>query len=85
MTKLWFKPADLKQRYSCLCAGCKQEIFVAPSMMMSEFGENTGSGKCPKCHEFLHLEIDQANSSMVSELFDKFAAQQTCASVVDAS
>jgi hypothetical protein len=77
MKKLPFERPDLKERYPCACAECQQIIYVAPSMMMSEFGENIGSGQCPKCQAYLHLEIDDANSAIVSELFDKYLERET--------
>lgn len=77
MPKLTFKRVELKERYPCVCVGCQETIHVAPSMMMSEFGKNTGSGTCPKCQAYLHLEINADNASITSELFEEFVKRET--------
>lgn len=53
----------LKEKYDFLCPKCGADIGLKPSIMMTAFGWNVGSGTCPKkeCGAFFHLEINDTN------------------------
>lgn len=63
-----------KKRYDCECSVCGQKLIIAPSMMMTEFGHNSGSGNCTNCQTFLHLKIypDLAGEFIISEQYPKY-------------
>lgn len=54
-----------KEKYDVACCMCGHEFKAAPSMMMTEFGRNSGHGRCSQCKTFLHLEIDPDLSGAV--------------------
>ncbi len=69
-----FRREYFKKRYNFTCANCKHEQSASPSMMMTQFGINSGHGCCLKCGEFLHLEIEGGidGKKMVSMKGDDF-------------
>lgn len=52
------KRKTFKKRYDFTCPKCGMESWAAPSMMMTEFGNNSGHGGCLECETFLYLEIE---------------------------
>lgn len=46
------------KRYPFDCPQCGKGMSAAPSIMMTEFGINSGTGTCIYCKAFLHLEIE---------------------------
>ena len=73
-TKQKFKRECFKKSYDFTCSNCGHEQWAKPSMMMTQFGINSGSGSCLKCGEFLHLEIEGGidGENMISMLWDDF-------------
>ena len=73
-TKQKLKREHFKEKYDFICCNCGYEQWAKPSMMMTQFGENSGHGGCLKCKEFLHLEIEGGidGENMISELWDDF-------------
>jgi len=68
------KRKKFKERYDFICAKCGEEMWIAPSMMMTQFGLNQGHGSCLKCKTFLHLEItpDIYGEEMISQIWDEW-------------
>lgn len=50
-------PDVLDGVYPFECASCGHQQFMQPSIMMIQFGMNTGHGICLHCRASLHLEI----------------------------
>ncbi len=63
-----------KKRYEFRCAKCNKVQWAKPSMSMTEFGRNSGHGRCTYCDTFLHLEIegDLCGETMVSIIWEDF-------------
>ncbi len=63
-----------KKSYEFRCVNCNKIQWAKPSMSMTEFGRNSGHGRCLKCNSFLHLEIEGGlgGETMVSILWDDF-------------
>lgn len=73
-TKQQFKREYFKKRYDFVCCKCGYKQWAKPSMNMTQFGINSGCGRCLKCGEFLHLEIEGGidGENMISVLWDDF-------------
>jgi len=67
-----------KKRYDFTCPTCGATLWAKPSMMMTEFGINSGTGSCLKCKTFLHLEIvpDIYGEEMKAEKWDNYLERQ---------
>jgi len=72
------KRETFKERYDFKCPKCKKELWAKPSMMMTQFGNNSGHGTCPDCKTFFHLEItpDIFGERMKAEIWDKWLNKQ---------
>ena len=73
-----FKRENFKKTYDFKCAKCGHKQWAKPSMMMTQFGMNQGSGSCLKCKEFLHLEIEGGidGEKMVSMVWDDYLKKE---------
>ena len=62
-----------KKSYDFVCCKCGYEQYAIPSIFMTGFGINSGSGACLNCKEFLHLEIEGGidGEKMISTLWDE--------------
>ncbi len=67
-----------KEKYDFVCCKCGYKQWAKPSMMITEFGINSGHGSCLNCKEFLHLEIKGGidEEEMVSVLWDDFLKKE---------
>lgn len=65
-------PDKFKERYDFTCSECGHEMQAEPSIAMTDFGLNSGHGKCSKCGTFLRLKIAANGEYMESESYDKF-------------
>ena len=77
-TKQKFKRKHFKKEYDFVCCNCDYEQWAKPSMMMTQFGINSGHGSCLNCKEFLHLEIDGGidGENMISMLWDDYLKKE---------
>lgn len=77
-TKQKFKREYFKKRYDFICCNCGTKLWANPSMSMTAFGRNSGTGSCLKCGEFLHLEIEGGldGENMISMLWDDFLKRE---------
>lgn len=64
-----------QKRYPCRCAVCSYEFHAAKSILMEDWGMNSGHGSCPGCKTFLHLEMSDSGESMRSEKWEKWLAR----------
>ena len=62
-----------KKSYDFVCCKCGYVQYARPSILMTGFGINSGSGDCLNCKEFLHLEIEGGidGEKMISMLWDE--------------
>lgn len=64
----------LRPRLDVLCCECGYPFQIAPSLMMTALGENSGSGRCPGCHLYLHFTAT-SESTATSEPWDSYLAR----------
>ncbi len=72
------KREHFKERYDFECPSCKKELWAKPSMMMTQFGINSGHGTCLDCKTFFHLEIEGGidGEKMIAEIWDVWLKKQ---------
>lgn len=77
-SKQEFKRQYFKKSYEFECPKCKKELWAKPSMMMTQFGINSGHGTCLDCKTFFHLEIAGGinGKKMIAEIWDDWLKKQ---------
>ncbi len=76
--KTELKRTHFKKSYDFECPKCKNKLWAKPSMMMTEFGRNSGHGTCLDCKIFFHLEIEGGlgGKKMIAEIWDNWLKKQ---------
>jgi hypothetical protein len=70
------KNEDNRPRLKCTCPVCGNIFYACKSILMEAFGVNSGSGSCPECSTFFHLEADENNKSMVLTKWDDYLKER---------
>ena len=60
------------ERIQTRCSVCQHPFSIRPSMAM-RCGMNTGHVGCPKCDEFLHVELLEGNEAWTEPFADYLA------------